>query len=315
MQTKSVLLTGGAGFIGSNFAHQAVAAFDEVHVLDKLTYAGSPDNLTSIRDEINFVEGDISDREMLGQLYEKVDYVINFAAESHVDRSISGGEKFIETNTLGAYVAMDALRDASVERFIQISTDEVYGSIADGAFTEGDRLNPSSPYSASKASTDLFVNAMWETYGLPITIVRPTNVFGPRQHPEKLIPKFTLRAMEGKQLPVYGDGQNVRQWLYVTDLCDALLDVLDSGRDTVYNVAGMSKESNLDVVEAILDRTSASQDLVEFVEDRKGHDYRYALSGTKISEEFDFEPTVNFQEGMTQTVSWYRENADRFEST
>lgn len=313
MQSDSVLLTGGAGFIGSNFAHRAVETFDQVYVLDKLTYAGSLDNLKKIRDKVNFVKGDVTDRETIHGLYEEVDYVVNFAAESHVDRSISGGETFIETNTLGAYVAMDALRDADIKRFIQISTDEVYGSIEQGAFAEGDELDPSSPYSASKASTDLFVNAMWETYGLPITVVRPTNVFGPRQHPEKLIPKFTLRAITGKSLPVYGDGQNVRQWLYVEDLCDALIEVLADGRDTVYNVPGTSEESNLDVVDAILSRVDASEDLIEFVEDRKGHDYRYALSGNKIREEFGFEPSVDFQQGMTKTVSWYRENSERFE--
>jgi dTDP-glucose 4,6-dehydratase len=312
MQTDSVLLTGGAGFIGSNFAHRAVETFDEVYILDKLTYAGSLNNLKEIQDRITFVEGDVSDRETIQELYEEVNYVVNFAAESHVDRSISGGEKFIETNILGAYVAMDALRDANIERFVQISTDEVYGSIEQGAFTERDGLDPSSPYSASKASTDLFVNAMWETYGLPITVVRPTNVFGPRQHPEKLIPKFTLRAMAGKSLPVYGDGQNVRQWLYITDLCDALIKILGCGRDTVYNVAGTSNESNLDVVEAILNRVGASEDLVEFVEDRKGHDYRYALSGDQIKEELNFEPSVDFQEGISKTVSWYRENSGRF---
>jgi dTDP-glucose 4,6-dehydratase len=313
MQSDSVLLTGGAGFIGSNFAHRAVETFDQVYVLDKLTYAGSLDDLKKIRDKVNFVKGDVTDRETIHGLYEEVDYVVNFAAESHVDRSISGGETFIETNTLGAYVAMDALRDADIKRFIQISTDEVYGSIEQGAFAEGDELDPSSPYSASKASTDLFVNAMWETYGLPITVVRPTNVFGPRQHPEKLIPKFTLRAITGKSLPVYGDGQNVRQWLYVEDLCDALIEVLADGRDTVYNVPGTSEESNLDVVDAILSRVDASEDLIEFVEDRKGHDYRYALSGSKIREEFGFEPSVDFQQGMTKTVSWYRENSERFE--
>jgi dTDP-glucose 4,6-dehydratase len=312
MQADSVLLTGGAGFIGSNFAHRAVETFDEVYVLDKLTYAGSLDNLRRIREQINFIKGDITDREQVKQLYKNVDYVVNFAAESHVDRSISSGEKFIQTNTLGAYVTIDALRDTSVKRFIHISTDEVYGSIDQGTFTEEAGLNPSSPYSASKASTDLFINAMWETYGLPVTIVRPTNVFGPRQHPEKLIPKFTLRAMAGETLPVYGDGKNVRQWLYVTDLCDALIDILRSGRDTVYNVAGMSKKSNLDVVEAILSRVDASDDLIEFVEDRKGHDFRYALSGNKIREELDFEPSIDFQEGISQTVSWYRKNSERF---
>lgn len=313
MQNDSVLLTGGAGFIGSNFAHQAVETFDEVYVLDKLTYAGSLNNLKNIRGRINFVEGDVTDGETVQGLYEEVDYVVNFAAESHVDRSISGGEKFIETNTLGAYVAMDALRDANIKRFVQISTDEVYGSIKQGAFTEEDELDPSSPYSASKASADLFVNAMWKTYGLPITVVRPTNVFGPRQHPEKLIPKFTLRAMAGKELPLYGDGQNVRQWLYVEDLCDALIKILEDGRDTVYNVAGATKESNLDVVKAILSRVDASEDLIKFVEDRKGHDYRYALSGNKMQEEFDFKPSVDFQQGLTKTVSWYRENSERFD--
>jgi dTDP-glucose 4,6-dehydratase len=312
MTSRSILLTGGAGFIGSNFTHRAVAEFDEVYVLDKLTYAGSRDNLEGIHDQVTFVEGDVADRETILRLYESVEYVVNFAAESHVDRSISGGEEFIESNVLGAYVAMDALRDADVERFVQFSTDEVYGSIEDGTFDESGSLDPSSPYSASKASADMFVNAMWETYGLPITVVRPTNVYGPRQHPEKLIPKFTLRALEGKSLPLYGDGTNVRQWLYVSDLCDALLSILDGGGETIYNVAGPSRHSNLEVAETILDGVDASEDLVEFVDDRKGHDQRYALTDEQLRSELDFDPTVSFEEGMATTVAWYESHADRF---
>lgn len=312
MAAESILLTGGAGFIGSNFAHRAVQVFDNVYILDKLTYAGSKDNLKGILDQVTFIKGDIINRDELLSVYESVEYVVNFAAESHVDRSISSANEFIESNVLGAYVAIDALRDAEINRFVQFSTDEVYGSIEEGTFDESARLDPSSPYSASKASADLFANAMWKTYGLPITIVRPTNVYGPRQHPEKLIPKFTLRALEGKSLPLYGDGTNVRQWLYISDLCEALLSVLNTDRDTIYNIAGPSRHSNIEVVQEVINQVGATMDLVEFVSDRKGHDYRYALDGNQLRTKLDYEPSVTFEEGIAKTVEWYKNHNRRF---
>jgi dTDP-glucose 4,6-dehydratase len=312
MRDGSILLSGAAGFIGSNFAHEAVGEFENVYILDKLTYAGSRERLADIRDRITIVEGDIRDRSTVRDLYESVDYVVNFAAESHVDRSISDGQDFVKSNVLGAFVMMDALRDADIDTFVQFSTDEVYGSTDEGAFSETDQLDPSSPYSASKASADMFANAMWETYDLPITVVRPTNVYGPRQHPEKLIPKFTLRSLKGKSLPLYGDGSNVRQWLYVSDLCEVLLSIIRSGDHTTYNLAGPSYKTNLEVAEMIVDNTGQSPDLIEFVEDRKGHDYRYALTDQKLTSALDVQTPTEFEEGLAKTVAWYKDNADQF---
>mgnify|MGYP000318291004 CR=1 FL=1 len=300
-----ILITGGAGFIGSNFTHHILDQFEEIYVLDKLTYAGDLSNLESIRDEISFVQADIRDSEVVSELYTEVNYVVNFAAASHVDRSIESGSPFVKNNVEGAYSLMENLREHDIKRFIQISTDEVYGSYESGEASEDDPLDPSSPYSASKASTDLFVNACWETYDLPITIVRPTNIYGPRQHTEKLIPKFISRAIQEEPLPLYGDGTNVRQWLYVHDFCNALQRILEDGRETVYNIAGPDRKSNLEVTRSILDRLGKPHELIEFVEDRKGHDYRYALSDEKIRKEIDLEPFTPFEEGLVETVEWY----------
>lgn len=311
--TRSILVLGGAGFIGSNFTSHAVECYDEVVVLDKLTYAGRRKNLDDVANDIEFVEGDIRDRELLDSYYASADHVINFAAESHVDRSIDDGRNFVQSNVEGAFVAMDVLRDHDVDKFVQLSTDEVYGSIVDGTFEEGDLLDPSSPYSASKASADMFVNAFWKTYDVPISVVRPTNVYGPRQHPEKLIPKFTLRASRGSSLPVYGDGSNVRQWLFVDDLCEALLAILNDDADDVYNVGGVVNKSNLEVTKAILENVNADESLIEFVEDRKGHDQRYALDDSKFREQFDIYPETGFEEGLRRTVEWYMARSDQFD--
>lgn len=308
--STSLLITGGAGFIGSNFTERALERYDDVAVADKLTYAGQRENLEHLAADIEFIEGDIRNRDLIDRCYPDVDHVVNFAAESHVDRSIDDGRNFVRSNVEGAFVAMDGLRDHDIERFVQVSTDEVYGSIAKGAFTELDRLNPSSPYAASKASADMFVNAFWETYGAPISVVRPTNVYGPRQHPEKLIPKFILRAIRGEALPLYGDGSNVRQWLFVEDLCEAILTVLEQGSDEIYNVGGTVRKSNLEVSRAILTAVDAPESLIEFVEDRKGHDQRYALDDTKYREEFDVGPQTSFTEGLRRTIEWYEQNTD-----
>jgi len=313
MVSGSLLVLGGAGFIGSNFVRDAVEAFDSVIVYDKLTYAGSKDNLRGVLDEVRFVHADIRDERALAAEYEQADYVVNVAAESHVDRSIAGGRQFVKSNVEGAFVAMDLLRDADIRRFVQLSTDEVYGSIGEGSFVEGDRLDPSSPYSASKASADMFVNAMWETYDLPISVVRPTNVFGPRQHPEKLVPKFTLRALSGQALPLYGDGSQVRQWLYVDDLCRVLRRVLADGNGESYNVAGPDRKSNLAVTRAIIEKTGADESQIEFVEDRKGHDQRYSLDASKVCETLDISPQVGFEEGLERTVRWYTDNQERLD--
>jgi dTDP-glucose 4,6-dehydratase len=310
--TASILVTGGAGFIGSNFAHTVVNRFDSVYVLDKLTYAGTRENLSGISSRITFVEGDIADRSVLDELYPAVDCVVNFAAHSHVDRSIDRGRAFVRNNVEGAYVAMDALRDHDVKKFVHVSTDEVYGSKSKGVFIEENRLNPSSPYSASKASADLLVGALRETYDLPITVLRPTNVYGPRQKPEKLIPKFILRAMADKSLPLYGDGRNVRQWLYVEDLCDIICGVLEQGQPTVYNVGGTERLTNLEVTRAILDALGKSEDLIDYVDDRPGHDRRYAVADSKLADEVGVSATTSFEEGLRATVDWYYERASRF---
>jgi dTDP-glucose 4,6-dehydratase len=306
---SSILVLGGAGFIGSNFTRYATKHYNEIVVLDKLTYAGRRENLNGIAEDIEFVEGDIRDRELLNDYYVSADHIINFAAESHVDRSINDGRNFVQSNVEGAFVAMDALRDHDIDRFVQLSTDEVYGSIAEGTSEEGDFLNPSSPYSASKASADMFVNAFWETYDSPISAVRPTNVYGPRQHPEKLIPKFILLANRGDLLPVYGDGSNVRQWLFVEDLCEALIAVLDDDKDDIYNVGGTVRKSNLEVTKAILDEVTADESLIEFVDDRKGHDQRYALDDSKFRDRFDISAETSFSDGLRRTVEWYTERS------
>jgi dTDP-glucose 4,6-dehydratase len=311
LSTSSVLVTGGAGFLGSNFVHNAVDRFDSVYVLDKLTYAGRKENLSGVESRVSFVEGDIRDRECLDELYPEVDYVVNFAAHSHVDRSIDDGLEFVRNNVEGAFVAMDALRDHDIETFVQISTDEVYGSTTEGTFSEEDRLDPSSPYSASKASADLFVNALQETYDLPIAVVRPTNAYGPRQNPEKLIPKFILRALNDDPLPLYGDGRNVRQWLYVDDLCDILCGVLERGDHTVYNAGGTERRTNLEVTRAILDALGKPEELIEFVEDRAGHDRRYAVDDDKLESTVGVSATTPFEEGIERTVEWYCERASQ----
>lgn len=310
---SGILIIGGAGFIGSNFTQHVVDEYDQVTVLDKLTYAGDQQNLATVSDDITFIEGDVRNRGLLEEIYPEVDHVVNFAAESHVDRSIESGRKFIQTNVEGGFVAMDLLRDYNIDQFIQMSTDEVYGSTSEGKFTEDSSLDPSSPYSASKASADLLVNAFRETYDLPITLVRPTNVYGPRQHPEKLIPKFTLRSLREEPLPVYGDGSNVRQWLHVEDLCQALVLVLKSSESPIYNVGGTDEKTNLEVTKSILDYIGSSEDLIRFVEDRKGHDQRYALNDDRIRDELDFSPSIEFDEGLKQTVDWYKSNRSRYE--
>lgn len=303
-----VLVTGGAGFIGSNFVHYLLKNRDaEVTTLDALTYAGSRENLEGALDHSDheFVEGDIRDKELVDELVDDVDIVVNFAAESHVDRSIDGAEPFVSTNVQGTQVLLDAAAEADIDKFLQISTDEVYGQILDGVFHEDDALNPRNPYSATKAGADLLASSYHTTHGLPVLITRTCNNYGPRQHEEKLIPKFLKRAAEGKELPVYGDGSNVREWIYVEDNCRALDTVLQEGEvGEVYNIGSGEERTNLEVTEAILEAAGGSEDQITFVEDRAGHDQRYALDTTKI-ETLGWEPKVGFEEGLERTVEYY----------
>jgi dTDP-glucose 4,6-dehydratase len=300
-----LLVTGAAGFIGSTYVHLLHGDHD-VTVLDKLTYAGRRENLP---DDVDLVVGSIEDRDLVLQLTEGVDAVVNFAAESHVDRSIADQEAFARTHVIGTSVLLDAARERAVPRFLQVSTDEVYGSIAEGSFTEGSALDPSSPYSATKAGGDLLVSAHAHTYGVEALICRGSNNYGPRQYPEKLIPLCVLNALNGDPLPVYGDGRQVRNWLYVEDFCRAIHTVLLGGRPgEAYNVGGPDECENLDVVRRILELTGRDKSLIEHVRDRPGHDRRYSLSSDKLRSELGWKPEIRFDEGLERTVEWYRDN-------
>jgi dTDP-glucose 4,6-dehydratase len=304
-----LLVTGAAGFIGSTYARVLLErGDDEVVVLDKLTYAGRKENLQDVADRIEFVEGAIEDRDLVRQVMEGCDAVVNFAAESHVDRSIADQDAFARAHVIGTSVLLDAAREHRVKRYLQVSTDEVYGSIEKGSFTESSPLNPSSPYSATKAAGDLLVSAHVHTYRIEAVICRGSNNYGPRQYPEKLIPLCILNALAGDQLPVYGDGHQVRNWLYVEDFARAIDLVLRKGLPgEVYNVGGPDETANIDVVRRILAATGRDESLIEYVTDRPGHDRRYSLSSAKVRE-LGWEPSRRFSEGLEQTVEWYREN-------
>jgi dTDP-glucose 4,6-dehydratase len=300
-----LLVTGAAGFIGSTFVH-LLHADHSVVVLDKLTYAGRRENLP---DDVELVVGAIEDRDLVLQLAEGANAIVNFAAESHVDRSIADQNAFARTHVIGTGVLLDAVRERGVERFLQVSTDEVYGSIEDGSFTEDSPLDPSSPYSATKAGGDLLVSAHAHTYGVDALICRGSNNYGPRQYPEKLIPLMILNALHGDPLPVYGDGRQVRNWLFVEDFCRAILAVLERGRaGEAYNVGGPDECANIEVVRRILELTGADERLIEHVTDRPGHDRRYSLSSEKLREQVGWEAQVRFGEGLRRTVDWYRAN-------
>ena len=300
-----LLVTGAAGFIGSTYVHLLREEHD-VTVLDKLTYAGRRENLPG---DVELVVGSIEDRDLVLELTDGVDAVVNFAAETHVDRSITDQEAFARTHVIGTGVLLDAVRERAIPRFLQVSTDEVYGSIAEGSFTELSPLDPSSPYSATKAGGDLLVSAHAHTYGVEALICRGSNNYGPRQYPEKLIPLCVLNALHGDPLPVYGDGRQVRNWLYVDDFCRAIHAVLLRGRPgEAYNVGGPDECENLEVVKRILKLTGRDESLVEHVRDRPGHDRRYSLSSDKLRSELVWEPQVRFAEGLERTVDWYRDN-------
>jgi dTDP-glucose 4,6-dehydratase len=304
-----VLVTGAAGFIGSTYVRVVLEGdADEVVVLDKLTYAGRRENLQDVEDRIEFVHGAIEDRELVREVIEGADAVVNFAAESHVDRSIADQDAFARAHVIGTSVLLDAAREHGVSRYLQVSTDEVYGSIERGSFTESSPLNPSSPYSATKAAGDLLVSAHVHTYGIEAVICRGSNNYGPRQYPEKLIPLCVLNALAGDKLPVYGDGHQVRNWLYVEDFARAIDLALRRGLPgEVYNVGGPDETANIDVVRRILAATGRDESLIEYVTDRPGHDRRYSLSSAKIRA-LGWEPSRRFTEGLQQTVEWYRDN-------
>ena len=316
-----LIITGGAGFIGSNFIYYELKQHpeDEFICLDKLTYAGNLSSLKGAMQQPNFkfVKGDIADRDFVYSLFEaeRPDVVVNFAAESHVDRSILEPEPFLKTNIIGTGVLMDACRKYGIKRYHQVSTDEVYGDLPldrpDLFFTEVTPLHTSSPYSASKASADLLVLAYHRTYSLPVTISRCSNNYGPYHFPEKLIPLMIINALHDKPLPVYGDGANVRDWLYVKDHCSAIDLIIRHGRDgEVYNVGGHNEKSNLDVVKIILKALGKSEELITFVKDRLGHDRRYAIDPTKIHNELGWLPQTKFEDGIAKTIEWYLDNMD-----
>jgi dTDP-glucose 4,6-dehydratase len=305
------LVTGAAGFIGSTYVRVALDARpgDEIVVLDKLTYAGRRENLADVEDRITFAEGAIEDRDVVDAAMAGATHVVNFAAESHVDRSIADQDVFARAHVIGTSVLLDAARAHGVQRYLQVSTDEVYGSIESGSFTEQSPLQPSSPYSATKAAGDLLVSAHVHTYGIEAVIVRGSNNYGPRQYPEKLIPLTVLNALHGDPLPVYGDGRQIRNWLYVEDFARAIDAALARGRPgEVYNVGGPSEDENIHVVKRIIELTGRDESLIEYVTDRPGHDRRYSLSSEKIRAELGWEPRMEFDEGLANTVAWYRDN-------
>ena len=317
----TIIVTGGAGFIGSNFVFHMLKAHpdDRIVCLDKLTYAGNLSTLEPVMDNPNFrfVKLDICDREGVYKLFEeeKPDVVVNFAAESHVDRSIENPEIFLQTNILGTAVMMDACRKYGIQRYHQVSTDEVYGDLPldrpDLFFTEETPIHTSSPYSSSKAGADLLVLAYHRTYGLPVTISRCSNNYGPYHFPEKLIPLMISRALADEELPVYGDGANVRDWLHVSDHCEAIDLILHKGRvGEIYNIGGHNERTNLEVVKTILKALDKPESLIRYVKDRPGHDRRYAIDPTKIETELGWKPKYNFDTGIRQTIDWYLNNQD-----
>jgi dTDP-glucose 4,6-dehydratase len=304
-----ILVTGGAGFIGSNFIRRMLSKQSvEITNLDKLTYAGNLENLRDVENDphYRFIRGDISDAAVVDPVMKWADAVVHFAAESHVDRSIGNPDDFIKTDVFGTFVLLEAARKSRIQRFVQISTDEVYGSIEQGGFKETDALMPSSPYSASKAAADRLAYSYFVTYKLPVVIPRSSNNFGPYQYPEKLIPLFVTNALDDQPLPVYGDGMNVRDWLYVEDNCEAIETVLERGADgEVYNIGAGNEKSNLDITNRILSVLDKPDNLKRFIEDRKGHDRRYALDISKIRS-LGWTPRHDFETAMRETIAWYQ---------
>ena len=311
---KKLLVTGGAGFIGSCFIRHILNKYPDYQVinLDALTYAGNLENLNDVKNNPNytFVKGNICDKKLVRDLISQVDWVVNFAAESHVDRSITEPEIFVETNIQGTLNLLEACKEIGIERYLQVSTDEVYGSLGKtDYFTETTPIAPNSPYSASKASADLLVQAYFETYALPTLITRCSNNYGPYQYPEKLIPFFISQLLKGEKVPVYGDGMNVRDWLYVYDHCEALDMVLHNGKfGEVYNIGGHNEKTNLEITKIILSAMGKDENSIKYVEDRLGHDKRYAIDNTKIQTQLGWKPSMTFEEGIKLTIDWYLGN-------
>lgn len=310
-----LLVTGGAGFIGSNFVRRCAAGVygdcRQLVVLDKLTYAGNLANLAPVLDNghVEFVEGDLLDVALIEQLMSECDVVVHFAAESHVDRSITAAADFVMTNVVGTQVLLDVSRRVGIEKMVHVSTDEVYGSIESGSWSEDRPLEPNSPYAASKASSDLLVRAYFRTHGVPVCVTRCSNNYGPYQHPEKVIPLFVTNLLEGLNVPLYGDGLNVRDWLHVDDHCRAIALVIAGGRPgEIYNIGGGTELSNTHLADLLLNLCCASWERVDRVPDRKGHDRRYSVDITKISSELGYRPQVPFEDGLRATVEWYRDN-------
>ncbi len=309
-----ILVTGGCGFIGSNFIRHILMKYPDYMVinLDALTYAGNPENLSDVgrSGRYSFVKGRIEDHALVRELIRNVDSVVHFAAESHVDRSIIDAQPFLTTNIMGTHVMLSSARDASIKRFVHISTDEVYGSLGeDGKFTEESPLRPNSPYSASKAAGDLLVRAYRETYGIPAIVVRPSNNYGPYQFPEKFIPLMITNLLDDSAIPVYGRGMNVRDWLFVEDTCGAIDVTLHKGRDgEIYNIGGNAEKRNTDIARMVIDLMGKDESSITYVTDRPGHDFRYALDNSKIERELGWMPSVGIEEGLRRTIQWYRDN-------
>lgn len=321
----TIIVTGGAGFIGGNFIHYMVKKYSDYRIicLDNLTYAGNMETLEPVlnKDNFKFIKGDISNRNLIYNIFknEKPDIIVNFAAESHVDRSIANPEIFLQTNVIGTSILLDACRKYGIKRYHQVSTDEVYGDLpldrSDLFFTEDTPIHTSSPYSASKASADLLVQAYGRTYKIPVTISRCSNNYGPYHFPEKLIPLMIINALNDKPLPVYGKGENIRDWLYVEDHCIAIDSIIHNGKiGEIYNIGGHNEKTNLEVVKTIIKELGKSEDLIKFVTDRPGHDMRYAIDPTKIKNELGWEPLTLFEEGIKKTVKWYLENRKWWEN-
>jgi dTDP-glucose 4,6-dehydratase len=309
-----LLVTGGAGFIGSEFVRKAVSKGYEVAVIDNLSYAGDIERLKEVAETIKFFKTDITDREAVKGIFGSVNpgAVVHWAAESHVDRSIIDSSPFLNTNIRGTQVLLDLSREFGIKKFINVSTDEVYGDLGEsGQFFEITPLNPSSPYSVSKASADMLGRAYHRTYGLPVITVRPSNNYGPWQYPEKLIPVVILKALHNEKIPVYAKGENIREWLFVSDCTEAVLEVLEKGKaGDIYNIGSGEEKRNIDVVKAILAILQKSEDLIEFVKDRPGHDFRYSLNTTKINNGLGWERKVRFEKGIEMTVKWYVDNIE-----
>jgi len=316
MKKTKILVTGGAGFIGSEFVRQAIKMGYRITVIDKLTYAGDLERLKEVKGKFNFYKVDICNRQKINKIFkkEKPKVVVHFAAETHVDRSILDGTLFMNTNVLGTQNLLDIARKQRIERFIHISTDEVYGEIEKGKFTEDSPLNPSSPYSASKAAADLLVKSYIRTFNFPGIIIRPSNNYGPWQYPEKFIPVIIYKALKNEKVPIYAKGLNVREWLYVSDCANAVLIVMKKGKvGEIYNIGSGFEKRNINVTKAILRILNKSYNFIEFVEDRPGHDYRYSLNFTKIKKELCWRPEVNFEKGIVQTTDWYQQHSNWLE--